>query len=195
MVAHSVLTGGLATAQALHYSILQCIHSAEHRNGWTSRTSHESAAGHLTCVCSYLQETLPHYRQVSEAYFNAITALGMRLLRLLALALDLPPEHFHPMFSRPMLFLRPLHYAPRKSQPEKARHSHISRPSLATACQSDCLRYACTLSRKGMQGYLLMSLLTTRLPACRQANPHQHPCSICIREVRALQYVPWRVIP
>ena len=49
-----------------------------------------------------------------------MTALGMRLLRLLALALDLPPEHFHPMFSRPMLFLRPLHYIPRKSQPEQA---------------------------------------------------------------------------
>ena len=65
------------------------------------------------------QALLPEFRRVAEAYFGAVAALGMRLLRLLALALDLPPEHFHPMFSRPMLFLRPLHYIPRKSQPEQ----------------------------------------------------------------------------
>ncbi len=70
-----------------------------------------------------LQDVLPHYREVTEAYFKAVTALGMRLLRLLALALDLPPEHFHPMFTRPMLFLRPLHYAPRQSHPDKARQT------------------------------------------------------------------------
>lgn len=66
-----------------------------------------------------MQNVLPDYRSVTTAYFNAVTALGMRLLRLLALALDLPPEHFHPMFSRPMLFLRPLHYARRTSQPDQ----------------------------------------------------------------------------
>ncbi len=66
-----------------------------------------------------MQEVLPDYRSVTAAYFSAMTALGMRLLRLLALALGLPPEHFHPMFTRPMLFLRPLHYAPRRSLPEK----------------------------------------------------------------------------
>lgn len=53
------------------------------------------------------------------AYFDAVTALGMRLLRLLALALNLEPEFFLPMFQRPMLFLRPLHYIPRRSQPDQ----------------------------------------------------------------------------
>ena len=56
---------------------------------------------------------------MTEAYFGAVRALGMRLIRLLALALDLPPEHFAPMFSKPMLYLRPLHYAPRKSDPKQ----------------------------------------------------------------------------
>ncbi|CAK0779497.1 hypothetical protein CVIRNUC_004789 [Coccomyxa viridis] len=65
------------------------------------------------------QEVLPKYKQVTQAYFSAVTALGMRLLRLLALALELPAEHFDPMFSKPMLFLRPLHYAPRKSHPDQ----------------------------------------------------------------------------
>ena len=64
---------------------------------------------------------LPKYKQVTQAYFSAVTALGMRLLRLLALALELPAEHFDRMFSKPMLFLRPLHYAPRKSHPDQVR--------------------------------------------------------------------------
>lgn len=55
----------------------------------------------------------------------------MRLLRLLALALDLPPEHFHPMFSKPMLFLRPLHYVARKSQPEQACPTQAASRNLA----------------------------------------------------------------
>ncbi|KAK9915583.1 hypothetical protein WJX75_001145 [Coccomyxa subellipsoidea] len=65
------------------------------------------------------QELLPEYRRVSEAYFGAVTNLGMRLLRLLALALGLAPDYFLPMFGRPMLFLRPLHYIPRRSQPDQ----------------------------------------------------------------------------
>lgn len=68
-----------------------------------------------------LQEVLPEYKQVTQAYFSAVTALGMHLLRLLALALDLPAEHFDPMFGKPMLFLRPLHYAPRTSHPDQVR--------------------------------------------------------------------------
>ncbi len=61
----------------------------------------------------------------------------MRLLRLLALALDLPPEHFHPMFTRPMLFLRPLHYAPRQSHPEQVRLMRTS--SVLSKCMPDRL--------------------------------------------------------
>lgn len=42
-----------------------------------------------------------------------------RLLRLLALSLGLPADHFDAHFTQPMLFLRPLHYAPRVSAPEE----------------------------------------------------------------------------
>lgn len=58
---------------------------------------------------------LPGYREVTEAYFEAVAALGTRLLRLLALSLHLPPDFFAPFFSRPMLFLRPLHYSAERS--------------------------------------------------------------------------------
>ncbi|EIE25730.1 oxygenase-like protein [Coccomyxa subellipsoidea C-169] len=64
-------------------------------------------------------ELLPEYRRVTNTYFSAVTDLGMRMLRLLALALGLAPDYFLPMFGRPMLFLRPLHYIPRRSQPDQ----------------------------------------------------------------------------
>jgi len=48
-----------------------------------------------------------------------ILALGRRLLRLLALCLDLPPAWFLDRFLKPIAILRPLHYSPRLSQPEE----------------------------------------------------------------------------
>ncbi len=53
------------------------------------------------------------------AYFAAASNLGMRLLPLLALALGLPADYFLPFFTKPMLFLRPLHYSDLKSEPDK----------------------------------------------------------------------------
>ena len=46
-----------------------------------------------TCDPSYpaVQELLPDFRPVLEAYFDAMMDLGRRLMRLLALCLDLPP--------------------------------------------------------------------------------------------------------
>ena len=86
-----------------------------------------------------MQELLPRYREVSEAYMAALLALSFRLLRALALALDLPPEHFTPFFDPPSPFLRPLHYAARASAPEQVHAPSVSlqwifdRPRTATS--------------------------------------------------------------
>ncbi|GAB4817605.1 hypothetical protein N2152v2_004651 [Parachlorella kessleri] len=64
------------------------------------------------------EELVPGYRAVVQQYFDAVTALGMRMLRLLALSLGLPPGYFHPFFTRPMLALRPLHYSATPSRPQ-----------------------------------------------------------------------------
>lgn len=53
---------------------------------------------------------MPGFRLTVTAYFDALAALGMRLLRLLALSLGLPPDYFAPHFTHPMVALRPLHY-------------------------------------------------------------------------------------
>ena len=56
----------------------------------------------------------------------ALLALSFRLLRALALALDLPPEHFRPFFDPPSPFLRPLHYSARASAPEQVHVPSMS---------------------------------------------------------------------
>ncbi|GLC72573.1 hypothetical protein PLESTF_001266100 [Pleodorina starrii] len=60
---------------------------------------------------------LPQYRQVTWQYYEALYGLGLRLLRLLALSLGLPAEFFAPMFDKPLVALRPLHYSGEVSDP------------------------------------------------------------------------------
>jgi len=55
---------------------------------------------------------LPGFRATVEAYEAAMRAFCTRLLRPMALALDLPPDWFAPHFLKPTTFLRLLHYPP-----------------------------------------------------------------------------------
>ncbi len=54
-----------------------------------------------------------------QAYWKAVEQLGMQLVALLAEALGLDVEAFLKFFDEPMLFLRPLHYSPRRSVPDQ----------------------------------------------------------------------------
>jgi isopenicillin N synthase-like dioxygenase len=53
---------------------------------------------------------LPGYRETLLEYFDAMEALGKRLLPLYATALELPPEYFAPAFTEPQVTLRLSHY-------------------------------------------------------------------------------------
>jgi isopenicillin N synthase-like dioxygenase len=64
---------------------------------------------------------LPGYRDTVEAYLKAVTALGMRLLPVVATALGLSPTAFEPYFHKPMTFLRPLRYPPVRSDEAKGQ--------------------------------------------------------------------------
>ena len=55
------------------------------------------------------------------AYYDALMALGMRLMRMLALTLDLPRDWFVERFEKPLGSLRPIHYSGRISQPDDVR--------------------------------------------------------------------------
>jgi isopenicillin N synthase-like dioxygenase len=65
------------------------------------------------------KETLPDFRSTMESYHTKVSEVAMRLVRLLAQTLDLPPSHFDDDFSEPVATLRLLHYAQRQSQPEQ----------------------------------------------------------------------------
>jgi isopenicillin N synthase-like dioxygenase len=64
-------------------------------------------------------ELLPEFRQTIEAYYAANRKLGMRVIRLIALALDLPSDYFDAYFEKPTMLLRPLHYVSKPSDPEQ----------------------------------------------------------------------------
>ena len=56
---------------------------------------------------------LPGFRETMLAYFDACSALGLRLHRAIARDLNLPLEFFADKFDRPMATLRLLRYPPR----------------------------------------------------------------------------------
>ncbi|KAK9814115.1 hypothetical protein WJX72_000846 [[Myrmecia] bisecta] len=62
---------------------------------------------------------LPDFRPVTMEYFHAMHVLGLRLVRLIALALQLPADHFDSNFDKPLINLRPLHYSAKVSRPSE----------------------------------------------------------------------------
>ncbi len=57
-------------------------------------------------------DTLPAMRVAWERYYRAMADLSARLLRIMALALDLPAEHFDPLIDRHTSAMRALDYPP-----------------------------------------------------------------------------------
>jgi isopenicillin N synthase-like dioxygenase len=83
---------------------------------------------------------LPGFRATVEAYESAMRAFCTRLLRPMALALDLPPDWFLPHFQRPTTFLRMLHYPPQQPDaPDDAFGSapHTDYGFLTILCQDN----------------------------------------------------------
>lgn len=56
--------------------------------------------------------TRPAFRPTMQTYFGAMLALGRRVMRGLALSLELPEDHFDAFCTDPMATLRLLHYPP-----------------------------------------------------------------------------------
>ena len=67
------------------------------------------------------QEVAPEFRPVMSAYYDALDALGMRLMRLLGMTLNLPAEFFTDRMDKHLGTLRPIHYSGRVSQPDDVR--------------------------------------------------------------------------
>jgi len=63
----------------------------------------------------------PGFRSTMEAYFVEMLTLGHRLMRGLALSLDLPEDHFAAFTTDPMATLRLLHYPPQPAHSDPAQ--------------------------------------------------------------------------
>jgi isopenicillin N synthase-like dioxygenase len=57
-------------------------------------------------------ESRPSFRRAMETYRESMTELGHRLVRCLALSLDLPEDHLEAFCTDPMVTVRLLHYPP-----------------------------------------------------------------------------------
>lgn len=69
------------------------------------------------------ESLLPGYRAKTEAYMSSVQNLAMRMLPVMALALDLPRDYFAPFFKDPIMTLRPLRYLPVVSNETEGRHA------------------------------------------------------------------------
>jgi isopenicillin N synthase-like dioxygenase len=75
-------------------------------------------AGHGWVFDNRWPADLPGFRETCLEYYAAMTALGLKLLPLQAVALGLPPDHFatHAAFDPPVNTLRHLCYPPRDEE-------------------------------------------------------------------------------
>ena len=74
---------------------------------------------------------MPGFRASMEGFYDAAMAMSRRILRLLALSLDLPPAWFLDRFKRPLTTLRLLHYSAQPSDPNEVREGPCSMLDLA----------------------------------------------------------------
>lgn len=65
------------------------------------------------------EELLPGFRETITTYFKEATAVGLRLMNLIAAAMDLDEHFFQPFFTDPLIVLRGHYYTPVRSDPSQ----------------------------------------------------------------------------
>jgi hypothetical protein len=135
---------------------------------------------------------VPGFRQTVTAYFEALTALGMRLLQLLALSLGLPAGYFAPYFTHPMIALRPLHYtaevrppgasavpAMRNTKSGAVRNPVHSKPAKVAPCTATQRRSYCKCVKYAMIQMISLQLACKFQLQVSLADDYKRCCCCC----------------
>jgi isopenicillin N synthase-like dioxygenase len=83
---------------------------------------------------------LPEMQIVVDRYASAVRACGNQILRLFAIALDLPPEHFVPLFAKPLARGSLLYYPPQPpamGDDQFGVSAHTDYGALTFVCQGE----------------------------------------------------------
>ncbi|KAF1950680.1 2OG-Fe(II) oxygenase [Byssothecium circinans] len=76
------------------------------------------------------------FRPAIYKYYNAMLSFSRRLLRIFALALSLPEDHFDAMTTHPMTNVRAVHYPPQTSPTDVGIGAHTDFCWFTLVCQS-----------------------------------------------------------
>ena len=80
--------------------------------------------------------TATFFRPAIYAYYNAMLDFSRRLLRIFALALDLPETYFDAISTTPMTNVRAVHYPPQESDTDVGIGAHTDFCWFTLVCQS-----------------------------------------------------------
>lgn len=76
------------------------------------------------------------FRPAIYTYYNAMLSFSRRLLRIFALALDLPEDYFDAISTTPMTNIRAVHYPPQASDSDVGIGAHTDFCWFTLVCQS-----------------------------------------------------------